>query len=1300
MKDSHDRFSIRKYSVGVVSVLVGSFIFGLQSGSQTVKADTTENNQQVTAKLPEGEAQDTISPTVTLTNQSNSAQSNNSEEKGAATSTQGQASQMTTDSASSGNPAASLASFAAAAPAANNSVNATSNGAAQAEQPAPADGYSVIAPTGNYRSGYNENNVPLDPNTDHTTVISYIVTGDMDNDPDSAKAARGNRYAYSVSQADVNGTGEPSQIYVMKFDANNVLVKTVKVPISGTGSNIYTIDNYAEVIVSRGANQDVTISLQKIADDQNWFTPIYSIIPNVVTQTGANAQKLRVPNWVSQKTTYTDEDGNEIRPPYYQYGWGNSSFTTEPVMIPGYDVRATPDYVPGQYDENIPASQKNGTIAKGTNFKVGDHVNTETTTRRGTMYVQRTIIDDQGTVRLQAWFTYAKEAGTFDTSVQNDVGRVAAVLPSPDYDFATNPNGYKIYTNISNAEDDPDNEDARAANGLKGEVAFNPVRFVYTNPADHDALGNNGAKNAPSNDAYNDPAQSVDYTILPYETNTYGTYDHNRTFTFANTVKKPSEVNYVYWTQKATIKYINDTTGETLQTDEINGRINSTSEYSPFSTEHSGSSTIGYDNPRTTKTIADFEKEGYVLVSNNYPIGGAVFNTPNNPQTFEIHFVEGAVPITPDTPSSEVPTGTPDNAQPSALKKDVTLNVKYVNEDGTTFTGTAPANANQSVSFTGKAYVSKVTGKLVNAKQDASGQWIVDKDSTATPEITWSPENGSFNEVVSPVEQGYYLKSISSHQAGNNIGAISGITHESNDVEVTVTYAKLGKIIPVDPEGNEIPGVDHPQFPNNPDDPSKGNPGDKPDVPGWTPQDPSKTVTPDPSDPGKDVKVPYEQNKGTITVTVHDDTDNVDLPQYGKSSGEQTVGTDFTYDKTTIFQDLENKGYKIVNPGVVIPTEITEGNQNIVINVVHKTTTIDPNNPGTPDRPINPNDLNGPKWPAGTDKDSLEKAGSQTVHYVYSDGTKAADDNVQDTTFAHTLVFDNVTGKQIEDKGWSPASYTFKNVASPTINGYTPDKAVVNGATVTADNPTSETTVTYTKDAPATYNGSQTIKYVDGNGKEIHTPNVQTATDLTGDHTFRTVNNPVIPGYTTTEKTAGGSTVTKDNPNSDITVVYTPNGKVIPVDPDGNPISGVDQPQFPTNQNDPTTTTPGEKPKVPGYHPATGQPGDPVDPVPGKPGEDVKVPYVADTPVTPENPETPVTPGNPATPGTPVRPTDNGDVSNEGNAEKPFNGPQATKQEQQLPQTGNEQSVNKGVFGLLALGLAALLPFGKRGRKE
>ena len=40
MENKKERFSIRKFSVGAASVLIGFTIFGLGAGSKSVKADT------------------------------------------------------------------------------------------------------------------------------------------------------------------------------------------------------------------------------------------------------------------------------------------------------------------------------------------------------------------------------------------------------------------------------------------------------------------------------------------------------------------------------------------------------------------------------------------------------------------------------------------------------------------------------------------------------------------------------------------------------------------------------------------------------------------------------------------------------------------------------------------------------------------------------------------------------------------------------------------------------------------------------------------------------------------------------------------------------------------------------------------------------------------------------------------------------------------------------------------------------------------------------------------------------------
>ncbi|MHC6248251.1 hypothetical protein ACYSJL_10665, partial [Lactobacillus delbrueckii] len=92
------------------------------------------------------------------------------------------------------------------------------------------------------------------------------------------------------------------------------------------------------------------------------------------------------------------------------------------------------------------------------------------------------------------------------------------------------------------------------------------------------------------------------------------------------------------------------------------------------------------------------------------------------------------------------------------------------------------------------------------------------------------------------------------------------------------------------------------------------------------------------------------------------------------------------------------------------------------------------------------------------------------------------------------------------------------------------------------------------------------------------------------------------------KKSVGGETVTPDDPNRSYEVIYTPNGSVVPVDPNGNPIPGTNPVPYETDPKDPTKVVDGKVPEVPSWTPKKGKPGDPV--VPTDPSKDTKVPYV------------------------------------------------------------------------------------------
>ena len=139
-----------------------------------------------------------------------------------------------------------------------------------------------------------------------------------------------------------------------------------------------------------------------------------------------------------------------------------------------------------------------------------------------------------------------------------------------------------------------------------------------------------------------------------------------------------------------------------------------------------------------------------------------------------------------------------------------------------------------------------------------------------------------------------------------------------------------------------------------------------------------------------------------------------------------------------------------------------------------------------------------------------------TIHYIYSNQTAAAED------YTATL-----------DYG---ASY---NVASPTIEGYTPDKATISGTMPDED---VEVTVTYGTDIH-----TLTIHYVYAAGGTAH-DDVESQVAYGSDYSIA---SPAITGYTPDNATVNGTMGTE---NVEVTVTYSVNSYTITTNT--NPTTG------------------------------------------------------------------------------------------------------------------------------------------------
>ena len=366
-----------------------------------------------------------------------------------------------------------------------------------------------------------------------------------------------------------------------------------------------------------------------------------------------------------------------------------------------------------------------------------------------------------------------------------------------------------------------------------------------------------------------------------------------------------------------TIKYIDDTTGKTLSSSDLpSGKVGSKINYT------------------TADKIQGYEDQGYELVSNNFADGTQTYAKEGN--DFVVHLKHKTQTITPNDPTPVTP-GQPINPNDpdspvyptdtdrNNLVKDATQTIHYVGAGDKTPIDKVQT---QKDAFTRTVTIDKVTGEVIS---------MSDWEGTKT-----------FGTEDTPVIDGYH--------ADKKVAGGLTATPDNPNVEETVTYAPNGKLVPVDPNGNPIPGADTPTYPTDPNDPTKVVPNEPiPEVPGYTPVDPSPVT---PTDPGKDTPVPYKQNQYGLTEKFVDEDGNELSPSVDKGSSYKSGdGFDVTSDA------------KVINGYVLVKQDNTRGTfgngdetATFIYKKIGKIIPVDPNGNPIPgaDMPIYQNDPNDP----------------------------------------------------------------------------------------------------------------------------------------------------------------------------------------------------------------------------------------------------------------------------------------------------------------------------------------------------
>ena len=212
-------------------------------------------------------------------------------------------------------------------------------------------------------------------------------------------------------------------------------------------------------------------------------------------------------------------------------------------------------------------------------------------------------------------------------------------------------------------------------------------------------------------------------------------------------------VTYVKDAQKAIIKYVNEKGNVELSRDAVAGKSGEAIDYS------------------TAAKISSYKRQGYELVNDgftnsvnkNFDFDASV------DQEFVVTLRERIEPIDPDkpTPTPDKPVDPndpdtpkwPDPVKDIVNKETVTRTIHYVYEDGSK----AKDDVTETLYFKRFAYVNLVTGH-VDYRQ-------------------WTSNDRTFDSVLTPTIKGYTADK-------NMIPAVTGVEPTAPDIEETVTYVK------------------------------------------------------------------------------------------------------------------------------------------------------------------------------------------------------------------------------------------------------------------------------------------------------------------------------------------------------------------------------------------------------------------------------------------------------------------------------------------------------------------------------
>ncbi|ETY73023.1 internalin [Lactiplantibacillus fabifermentans T30PCM01] len=539
----------------------------------------------------------------------------------------------------------------------------------------------------------------------------------------------------------------------------------------------------------------------------------------------------------------------------------------------------------------------------------------------------------------------------------------------------------------------------------------------------------------------------------------------------------PQVVNLYYGVEYRTqVVYVDDTTGQTLHTDELSGAAGTTSGY------------------RTITTIKGYVDQGYELVSDDYPTAGVVFvdglpvytvhlqhsqtalnDSKTVSQTIHYVYADGTTAATDHTAKIEFTrTGSHDQVTGTdtwdawlstqnsfdAVTSPVIKNYAADMMTVPAVTGITVTSADIETTVTylvkqGSAqvvYQDATTGQTLGADTLIGAQGTTSDYTTAALIQKWLSQGYVLVSDGYPAGGATFDDTVATYVVQFKHGTT--VVNDQRDVTETIHYVYAdGTTAATDHQAtiafkrtgltDNVTGTTTWQNWTSATTSFAAQPS--PTINGYTADQTTiaaiEGITP--SSDNVELTVTYKAQPvthGTIKVVYVDQTTGQTLHHETLTGA---VGTTSSYQTEALLKQLVAQGYQVVNDGYPT-TSVTfnQATQTYTVTVKHATTATTENRTVT-----------------------------RTIHYVYGDGTKAAPDYIATITFTRTKTTDAVTGATTWS-AWSSGQTSFAAVASPTIASFKADYSTVTAIhLVTAADADYVTIITYQADKGDEING-------------------------------------------------------------------------------------------------------------------------------------------------------------------------------------------------------------------------------------